>query len=57
MWRPSSLARFMPARTRSIIRLRSNSVIALTMSGSSRIEEHSRELRSERLGLLRISIP
>ena len=28
-----------------------------TMSGSSRIEAQSRELRSERLGLLRFSIP
>ena len=57
MWRPSSLARLMPARTRS-----SQVAIQLgdrpdSVSGSSRIEAHLRELRSVRLGLLRISIP
>jgi len=42
-----------PAR----VRLRSNLSAAPTVSGTSRIEAHSRELCSERLGLICISIP
>jgi hypothetical protein len=50
------LGRLMPVRTRSISGCASTPTIVQTVSGSSRIEMHSRELRA-RLGLLCIPIP